>query len=466
MKRTWLVWLALASLTAGACSRGGGNGSTATTSPPTTAAAAATSSTVANPCSTPLQATEVGITATDITIEVMADVGSPLAPGLFQGNIDAVNAFASYVNQHGGVGCRKLVVRTWDSKLDPSESKNGQIDSCQNALAMVGTNALFNPDVTPLNTCVDKSGQATGLPDIAAVTADINEQCGPTVFNVQGVPQKCPISPGPRVVTQGIGPLKWQLQRNPGLHGLYLVAGDLPSTIQVEVPTVAAFQQAGMVWDATPKVFGRDTQTAYTPRVQIARTKGSTYVYDGSNDVAMVRMRKEAAAQGLTSVKVWDCTIACYTKAFLAQGGSDVEGTYVWMPFLPFEEASYNPEDQAYVSAIGVTKADSFGAEAWQTAVAFKTAVDAVVAKSGPNALTRASLMQALRGLTNFTANGWMGEKSLQGGNAISPCFMIMQVRNGAFARVYPSQPGTMDCNPSNLVNVTIDPVAAAAALK
>jgi hypothetical protein len=463
----WVALLALASLTAGACSRSTHPTTSASTSaPPTTGAAAATSTTAANQCTTPLQATDVGVTPTDITIEVMADVGSPLAPGLFQGNIDAVNAFAAYVNAHGGVACRKLAVRTWDSKLDPSESKNGQIDSCQNALAMVGTNALFNPDVTPMNTCVDKAAQPTGLPDIAAVTADVNEQCGPTVFNVQGVPQKCPVSPGPRVVTVPVGAVKWQLQQNPGLHGLYLVAGDLPSTIQVETPTIAGFVQAGMVWDATPKVSGLDAQPAYTPRVQIARTKGSTYVFDGSNDVAMVRMRKEAAAQGLTSVKVWDCTIACYTKAFLAQGGANVEGTYISMGFLPFEEASYNAEDQAYVNAVGPSKADSFGAGAWQTAVAFKTAVDAIVAKSGPNGLTRANLMQALRGLTSFTANGWLGTKSLQGPNAISPCFMVAQVRNGKFVRVYPTQPGTMDCNPSNLLTVTIDPVAAAAAVK
>jgi len=68
--------------------------------------------------------------------------------------------------------------------------------------------------------------------------------------------------------------------------------------------------------------------------------------------------------------------------------------------------------------------------------------------------------------MTNFTANGWLGAKSLQGANSISPCFLIMQVRNGKFVRVYPTQPGTMDCSPSNLLTVTIDPVAAAAAIK
>src|SRR5579871_1115346 len=462
----WACVLAAVAVAAGACSRSS-NSHPPTTAGPASSAAQATTTTAANQCATAqLQATDVGVTPTTITIEVMADVGSALAPGLFQGNIDAINAFASYINAHGGLACRKVSVRTWDSKLDPTESKNGQIDACQNALAMVGTNALFNPDITTLNTCADKNGQATGLPDIAAVSADVNEQCGTTVFNIQGVPQKCPVAPGVKTYTEPVGYMKWQLSQDPGLHGLWLIAGDLPSTTQVELPQVAAFQQAGVVWDATPKVSGADTQPAYTPRVQLAKSKGSTFVYDGANDVAMVRMRKEAAAQGLSSVKVWGCSIACYTKAFLAQGGADVEGTYISMPFLPFEEASYSPEDQNYVNAVTYAKADSFGAAGWQAAVAFEDAVNAIVKKDGPNGITRASLLAALRGLGTFDANKWLGAKTLQGDGSISPCFMVLQVRSGKFVRVYPTQPGTMDCNTSNLVQVSMDPAAVAATLK
>ena len=38
----------------------------------------------------PLPATDTGVTADTITVQVMADTGSALAPGLFQGNIDAI----------------------------------------------------------------------------------------------------------------------------------------------------------------------------------------------------------------------------------------------------------------------------------------------------------------------------------------------------------------------------------------
>jgi len=396
----------------------------------------------------------------------MADVGSPLAPGLFQGNLDALNAFATYVNDNGGIACRKLVVRTWDSKLDPTESKNGLIDACQNAFAMVGNNALFNPDMSPATGCVDKSGVATGLPDVVALANDINELCAPVTFDVQNVSEHCPIITGPRPEIVNVGPIKWYEQKfGTALHGIYMVPGDLPTTVQSATYNIDAQAQAGIVWDALLKVSGADAQPAYTPRVQIAKAKGSTYVYDGSNDVAMIRMRKESIAQGVDTVKVWACSIACYTKAFLAQGGSAVEGTYLFMNSLPFEEASTSPADQAYVTALG-SKVDSFGANGWQAALAFQQAVNAVVGKSGPNGLTRASLLTALKGITNFSADGWIGPKALQGPGSYSPCYLIMQVQNGKYVRVYPTQPGTMDCNPGNLVTLNVDTVAEGAKIK
>ena len=450
-------------LLAAACARSSSSRATSASaaSAPTGAAGAA-----APQCHTSLEATDVGVTPTDITVEVMADVGSPLAPGLFQGNIDALNAYAGYVNAHGGIACRKLVVRTWDSKLSPTEAKNGLIDACQNAFALVGTNSLFNPDPSPMSNCVDKGGHPTGLPDVSALANDINEQCAPTAYTVQALSRHCPNVPGAFPAPALIAPTKWLLQKyGADLHGLYLVPGDLPTTVQSSTYGIVAQQQGGITWDATPKVSGLDAQPAYTPRVQLAKSKGSTYVYDGLNDIGMIRMRKEAAAQGLTSVKVWACSLACYTKAFLAEGGADVEGTYLSMQFLPFEEAKYNAEDQAYVSALG-SKVDSFGANAWQAAGAFKAAVDSVVKQSGPNGVTRAAVLGALKGITNFTDNGWMGGQSLKGSGAFSSCYLILQVQHGKFVRVYPSQPGTMDCKSSNVTTINVDPVAEAAKLK
>ena len=78
-----------------------------------------------------LEATDVGVTADTITVQVMADTGRRWRRGLFQGNVDALKGFEKYINDNGGIGCRKLKVEEWDSKLTPDESKNGQINACQ-----------------------------------------------------------------------------------------------------------------------------------------------------------------------------------------------------------------------------------------------------------------------------------------------------------------------------------------------
>ena len=121
MKRAgWLALAIAASMAIAACGSSGsgadlGSGNTTTSSK---AAAACKGKT--------LEASETGITPTDITVTVIADVGSPLALGLFQGSIDGVKAWADYMNQElGGLACRKVVVKEADSKLSPDETKNG-----------------------------------------------------------------------------------------------------------------------------------------------------------------------------------------------------------------------------------------------------------------------------------------------------------------------------------------------------
>jgi ABC-type branched-subunit amino acid transport system substrate-binding protein len=436
-------------LVAGACGRSGSDSANPTTDPAKAADAACSKTT--------LEATDVGVSADTITVEVMADTGSALAPGLFQGNVDAMNAYAKYVNANGGIGCRQLKVVAWDSKLDPTESKNGIINACQNAVAMVGGNALFNPDTSVLNTCVDKAGVATGLPDYAALANDINEQCAPTAFIIQAVAETCKTLTGSRELKAFTGTFDFFKTLAPSLNALWLVPGDLPTTIQSSTYQIAAAKQSGINVTDAMKVSGRTEQSGFTTYVQAIKAGNDNMVYNGSNDVVMTKMRKEAAAQGLDSVKVWGCSLACYTDNFKAQGTA-VEGTYVWMQFLPFEEASSNAADQAYVTASN-GKPDSFGAQAWQAGMAFKATIDSIVAAKGANGITRAAILETMKTL-QFDADGWIGART--GPKVFSDCMVMMQMQGGKFVRVAPAKVGTLDCNPKYVSTVTLDPQEAA----
>jgi hypothetical protein len=407
------------------------------------------------------EATEVGVSADAITIEVAADTGSPAAPGLFQANIDAVKGYAEYINSQGGIACRDLVVREWDTKLSSDESKNGQIDACRNALAMVGSNMLFSPDNSTLETCEDQAGEATGLPDLAALAADTEQQCNPTTYIIQAVFEPCPIEAGEeREIGAVVGPTEWLIEQEGELNGTFLIPGDLPSTIQVSMPVLTAQEDVGVVWDDKAKVSGLAEQSAYTPVIQKLRASNGNYVYNGSNDRTMVNARKEAKAQGLDSVAVWACSLSCYSPLFLEAGGADVDGTYAWMQFLPFEEADENEQAQAYLD--NVDEPDAFGAQAWQAAVVFKELIDGIVEADGVNGITRAALLDALENSGEVDAGGWMGPKSLRGA---SNCFVMVQLEAGEWQRRFPEEKGTLDCKDENLTTVTMDPAAEAAKL-
>jgi ABC-type branched-subunit amino acid transport system substrate-binding protein len=263
-----------------------------------------------------------------------------------------------------------------------------------------------------------------------------------------------------REIPAAIGATVYLLKQEKNLHGAFLIPGDLPTTVQASMTQIAAQKNAGINLNQTPKVSGFSEQSAYTPIVQQLRADQSNYLYDGSNDKAMVNARKEAKAQGVDSVKYWMCSLACYTDAFLTSGGADVEGTYASMQFLPFEDKGSNAELDAFLA--NVKKPDSWAAQSWQAATVFKQLIDGIVAKSGVNGITRASLLDALKNAGEVDAGGWMGKKSLRG---TSSCVVVLQVQNGKWARVFPTEKGTMDCTSVNLTKVSIDPVAEAAKL-
>jgi hypothetical protein len=43
------------------------------------------------------------------------------------------------------------------------------------------------------------------------------------------------------------------------------------------------------------------------------------------------------------------------------------------------------------------------------------------------------------------------------GNHAVSPCMVVAQVVNGAWARTYPAKPGTFDCSPANVVQIKLN---------
>ena len=168
-------------------SAGGGGGATTTS-------AVKADATNAKCTSAKPEATEVGVTPDAIKIAVVADTGSPIRPGLFQGSVDGMKAWADYKNATGGVACRQIEVTAYDSKLSPGDAKNSILAACADTFAMVGTTATFLNDVTPMEQCPDKSGAATGIPDMPVVQTEPVQQCSRVSYSVLPAGYTCPYS--------------------------------------------------------------------------------------------------------------------------------------------------------------------------------------------------------------------------------------------------------------------------------
>jgi ABC-type branched-subunit amino acid transport system substrate-binding protein len=417
--------------------------------------------TTADVCSTTTPtATEVGVSPTTITVSVIADTGSSIRPGLFQGSVDGVKAWADYINANGGLACRQVVVKALDSKLSGDDAQNSITTACGDSLALVGTTALFLDNMAPVEQCKDKTGKATGMPDLAVLQTYAAQQCSPVSWPALTSSASCPYSgEGVREFKISTTTIDYYLEKygKDALHGVYLIPKDLPSTIAATTPLFAADKQEGIKEDKEFGISALDPQSAYTPAVQAIKTNKSTFARNGADYASYVAFRKEAQVQGVDTVKVWDCSLQCYDQRLISSGGSAVEDQYVWLSFLPFEDKGHNDELDAFLQYN--KKPDAFGAQAWVAGEIFAEAVRAVVAKDGPNGLTRQAVLDAVANIHDFDAGGFIAPTDI-GGRVGTNCLIGVQVQNGKFVRVDPVEPGKFDCR-GRVITLKLDPVKA-----
>ena len=461
MRLRWCVLATALVLLATACgggsggnSAGGGDGLGGGT---TTSAPAANSA-----CKTAtLKSTEVGVSPTTITVTVLADVNNGFRPGLFKGSWDGVKAWGEYMNSQGGLACRKVVVKQADAKLSPTDANNAVAAACGDSIALVGTTALFLNNVAAMESCKDKAGNATGIPDLAELQTEVAQQCSKISFATLPTGSSCPYSgTGPREFHVGYTAFDYYFKKfgANALHGVFAIPKDVPSTIASTMPLVRAQNKMGISSDAEFGKSGTSIQTDYTEVAQAIKAHKSTFAMNGLDYKGSVLERKEAQVQGVDTVKVWHCTVQCYDKRLIQEGGNAVAGQYVWLNFLPFEDKGSNPELDAFLKYD--KSPDGFGAQAWIAGEIFARAVNDTMKANNddPNSITRANLLTAIRNMHDFDANG-MVPKIDVGRQIGSTCLVGMQVVDGKFKRIDPAQPGTFDCDGNKpALALTIDP--------
>ena len=355
-----------------------------------------------------------GITNSTITIANASDLSGPV-PGLFKSAQAAVTAYVAYFNSTSSICGRKLKLLGLDSGTSESGDQQASQTACSNAFALVGSMGAF-----------DTGGASTtgncGQPDIRASSTETARFKNPTTFGAYSLAvNEVPVAQFPYFKS---------LNKNaaPNAGFVYLNAGaaslNADSAIKAESKIGFNFRDKIAI-DIT-------SVPNYNLYANQLKNDGIQYVqYIGAYQYA-VKLKSAFYQAGYNPIFVMDPT--AYDAGYVA-AGQPVNGTYSFVPGPLFEEANRNAELQLYLTWLQRTSGGAptfFGVYAWSAAVLFTQLAEQLGGK-----LTRASLVNALRGAHNWTANGLTPAQD-PGGRHTGHCMAVVQLENGKWVRKTP----------------------------
>lgn len=395
--------------------------STAAPAPPTNPPTAPPTVPPTVPPTPPPGPTDPGITPTEIRVTVIAD--SPDA-------VDGAKAWVATVNKKGLAG-RTVVLDVALVGGDPVAYAAAVEAACTSSFAIVGSQSVGDRGVGTTTTC--------GIPVLPARAFSDEQRRAPNTFAA------VPTDP----TRIQIGGFQWLAKTRDGCCAQYVVRSTDPARAAATIASAAAADTVPGFTDVGGTALADDApQSAYAPSATTMQTAGATFGRSDLGFPSTIRFRAQAAAQGVDDV-TWFCLDQCYDPDFTAQGGSVVDGTFVQVGIVPFEDADAVPAVKKYLAAGGPRS--QVGVESAAAGALFQTAVTKA---SGPdrdkNAITRAAVLAALGKIRSFDAGGLIGRTDVAG-QVPNGCFVLVRVDGAGFTRATPTKPGELDCAPDNL---------------
>jgi ABC-type branched-subunit amino acid transport system substrate-binding protein len=361
---------------------------------------------------------QTGITDETITIANVSDISGPV-PGLFESAQQATRAYAAYFNATSDICGRKLEVVTIDSRTDAGGDQQGYTKACEKAFAAVGSMSAF-----------DAGGAATadrcGIPDIRSTSVTPERTKCTSCFSAQAV--------APNLLANSVP--DYFVERFPETtRKAAMLALNVQATKVNADSAVAAYEKRGFefVYQDTIDV----SEFNYAPYVQQMKERGVRWVrFLGAYQQA-VRLAQAMQQQGFKpDVFLQDSTV--YDPRYVEAGGDAVDGTWVMINIVPFEEAARSKEMQLYRAWLEQVKPgstpDFFGVYAWSAARLF---VEQAVALGGD--LTRARLVERVRRVDDWTGNGIHSPQGV-GPRRTSECWAIIRLEKGRWVRKAPGK--------------------------
>jgi len=373
------------------------------------------------------ESTDVGVTGDAITIGVIADL-TGVVPGLFKAAPDAVKAFAAMVNEEeGGIHGRELVVKEYDTGTNDNGNRLAYEEACDEVFASVGSESAFD-------TGGYEAVKECGFPHLAGFTTDDAVDELPFVF------------PRTSAAYANVGAARYLAEQFPeAVKNTAIFFGNVPVTERSARLLMEARESVGWVFTYEQPV--ATLESNYTPHALEMKNRGIqafAFVADVNN---IVRLQKAMREQDV-SVEVADVNTQGYSADYLEAVGPAGEGSYVPLATALLEEADQVEAMDDYITWLAKVAPDanptSNGLQAWVKAQLFYDAATAV----GEN-LTRDALIEELTSMTDWDAGGLIPPIDVGDPVPKQGCFVLTQVRDGAYVRVFPDE--GFHCSPDDI---------------
>lgn len=415
----------LATGTTGGAGTSGTGGTTGTTGRASTTTGSTSGGTgAAAPAGGNGGATEIGVTATSITVGTVADQSGP-RPGLFNGTIAGVRAYFAYINSQGGVYGRSLRVAAGDSGTACNQTASAHEDLKSKVLAYVGSFGVYDNCGAPF---------FAANPGISDVSYAISSERGAVKNNFSTQLQSAGAQAGPALVFK---------QQFPGIEKkVGALIADVAASRSAWANLKSMYVQEGFT--IVYEQFVSPTEVDFTRFVIGMRQAGVDMVVL-TNDISGEVKFVNAAQQQSFTPRVITTRAVFYDPAFkdLAQGNP----TNVYSELgsaLYFNADERNKAGvalyQDWMNKTAPDQAkDSFSVFGWTEAALFVEALKKAGAKA-----TRPSLLTALRSIHSLDTSGLLpsGDPALK---KPTNCFIIGHWDNGSWRR-YHSPADGFDC--------------------
>ena len=356
-----------------------------------------------------------------IRVAVPTDQGAPAAPGLNAELYDAAVAFSKWCNEQGGIDGLTLEVTANDAKLFEVPAQMEAV--CSSAFAMVGGGWAFDEQSFPrFHEC--------GMIDIAGYT--VSAAKGDSDNMVAPMPNPANV--------KSAGWYQWAMATHPDdMAAFGTVYGDFGVTKTVEQSYVEILDSLGakVVVRVPHNPSGEATWTPIAQQLKNAGVKAMSF--SGVPEVAAQLMKSFDELAWRPNLILLDG--GYYADVLISRAGSSAEGTVVRTSFAMLEEADKVKAVADYLNMMKTYndggKIAALGMQATSSYLLFATAAKQCI-EANAGELDRACVMQNAKKITSWTGGG-LHAPTNPGENKPSECFLLVEVKDGKFQRLYPA---------------------------